>query len=220
MTAPPPGPPPARDPDEILTGDHPPSAWGGADLGPGPSGSEPPPWRGSATYRTWTWDSSRRSFPWLAVLLLLLGVGLLIELLIPELSFGSLIILAAGGAFLLAWLAGRIIGATVPALVLIAWALSRMATELEVVSGDGWSTLAVGVALVLAWGLGRYQRARREWALWVGLVLGLIGLADVSDTLRFGLDFAIIIALATIALGIYLIWRNRASLVGAPPPAS
>ena len=46
--------------------------------------------------RVYRWDSSRGSFPWFAILLLVLGIGLLIEILIPDLSFGSLIILAAG----------------------------------------------------------------------------------------------------------------------------
>ena len=36
--------------------------------------------------------------------------------------------------------------------------------------------------------LARYQHARREWALVVGLVLGVIGLADVADTLPFDAD--------------------------------
>ena len=104
------------------------------------------------------------------------------------------------------------VGATVPALVLIAWALSRMANELDVVSGDGWSTLAVGVAFLIGWGLARFQRARREWALWLGLILIVIGLADVSDALPFAFDFAVVIPIAIIGLGVYLIYRNRASL--------
>jgi hypothetical protein len=226
MSASPPR-PPARDPDEIITDDpvnRPASATGGWGPAPGsgvpPQPGMPPNGPGAPYVRAWRWSSSAgRTFPWFAILLVLLGVGLLIELLVPELSFGSLIILAAGSAFALAAVVGRIVGATVPALVLIAWATSRMANELEILSGDGWSTLFVGAALLIGWGLARFQRARREWALWLGLILTVIGLADVSDTLPFSLDFAIVVPLAIIGLGVYLIFRNRASIsVGAQRP--
>lgn len=204
--------PPARDPDEVITGD---ATTGPAASGPWetpPRAAAPPNGPGAPYVRAWTWSSAGRSFPWFAVLLVLLGVGLLIELLVPELSFGSLVILAVGGAFALAWLVGKMVGATVPALVLIAWASSRMAGELEILTGDGWSTLFVGVALLIGWGLARFQRARRGWALWIGAILTLIGLADVSDALPFSVDIAIVIPLAIMAIGVYLIYRNRATL--------
>lgn len=147
--------------------------------------------------------------PWLAILLLVLGVGLLVELLLPQLSLTSLIILAAGAAFGVAWLRGRVIGATVPTLVLLAWATSRIATEFDYLSGDGWTSLFVGTALLVAWGLGRFQKARREWALFVGAILAVVGLADVSDTLSLGVDMFIVIPVALIGVGIYLIVRDR-----------
>jgi hypothetical protein len=159
--------------------------------------------------RVYSWSSSGRSFPWLAILLLVLGAGLLIELLIPDLSFASLLILAAGIAFGGAWLLGRVVGATVPALVLTAWGLAGIGTDLGILRGDGWTTLAIGLAFLLGWGLGRLQGARREWALVIGAVLGLIGLADVSDSLPFDVDLVIVIPLAMIAVGVYLIVRDR-----------
>jgi hypothetical protein len=147
--------------------------------------------------------------PWLAILLLVLGVGLLIELLIPDLSFGSLIILAAGIAFGAVWLLGKVVGATMPALVLTAWGLAGVATDLGIITGDGWGTLFIGIAFLTGWGLGRFQNARREWALFIGAVLAVIGLADVSDALPFQVDMAAAIAVAMIIVGIYLIARNR-----------
>jgi hypothetical protein len=174
---------------------------------PGGSSGTPPPQQPYA--RVYSWSSSGRSFPWLAVLLLVLGIGLLIELLIPDLSFGSLIILAAGLAFGAAWLFGKAVGATMPALVLTGWGLAGVLTDLEVLTGDGWGTLFIGVAVLLGWGLGRYQHARREWALWLGVILGLIGLADVSDTLPFDVSLTVIIPLAMIGIGSYLVLRSR-----------
>jgi hypothetical protein len=170
------------------------------------SGQEPP---GQPFVRVYRWDSSRGSFPWFAILLLVLGIGLLIEILIPDLSFGSLLILAAGLAFGAAWLWGGIVGATMPALVLTAWGLASVGRDFDVLTGDGWNTLLIGVAFLIGWALGRVQHVRREYALWIGVILGIIGLADTSDTLPFDLSFAIIIPLVMIGLGVYLVWQSR-----------
>jgi hypothetical protein len=170
-------------------------------------GGEP----GGAEWQAWTWTSRARPVPWFGALLLALGIGLLVEQLVPELSFWSLVILALGGAFAVAWLVGRVVGATVPALVLIGWGLARIGSELGYLSGDGWSLLFVGIALLLAWALGRVQHARRDWALVLGAILGLIGLADASDNLPFSFDAAIIIPIALIAAGFWLIWRRGLS---------
>ncbi len=143
------------------------------------------------------------------MLLLVLGVGLLIEILIPDLSFGSLIILAAGLAFAAAWLRGKVVGATMPALVLTAWGLASIGRDFDLLVGDGWNTLFIGIAFLIGWGLARVQHVRREYALWVGLVLGVIGLADTSDALPFDLSFAVVIPLVMIGLGVYLVWQSR-----------
>ena len=174
---------------------------------PGPGSYQASP--GQPYVRVYRWDSSRGSFPWFAILLLVLGVGLLIEILIPDLSFGSLIILAAGLAFGAAWLWGKIIGATMPALVLTAWGLASVGRDFDMLTGDGWNTLFIGIAFLIGWGLGRFQRVRREYALWIGVILGVIGLADTSDALPFDLSFAIIIPAVMIGLGVYLVWQSR-----------
>jgi hypothetical protein len=159
--------------------------------------------------RVYRWSSQGTSFPWFAILLLVLGIGLLIEIVFPDLSFGSLIILAAGLAFGAAWLFGRIVGATMPALVLTAWGLASIGRDFDVLTGDGWNTLFIGVAFLLGWGLARFQGVRREYALWIGVILGLIGLADTSDALPFDVSFAVVIPLVMIGLGIYLVWQSR-----------
>ena len=159
--------------------------------------------------RVYRWSSGGSSFPWFAILLLVLGVGLLIEILIPDLSFGSLIILAAGIAFGAAWLYGHIVGATMPALVLTAWGLASVGRDFEVLTGDGWNTLFIGIAFLIGWGLGRFQRVRREYALIIGLILVVIGLADTSDALPFDVSFAALIPLVMIAIGVYLVWQSR-----------
>jgi hypothetical protein len=159
--------------------------------------------------RVYRWDSRGGSFPWFAVLLLVLGAGLLIEILMPDLSFGSLLILAAGLAFGAAWLWGKVVGATMPALVLTAWGLASVGRDFDLLVGDGWNTLFIGIAFLIGWGLGRFQHVRREYALWIGVILGIIGLADTSDALPFDLSFAVVVPLVMIGLGVYLVWQSR-----------
>ena len=55
---------------------------------------------------------------------------------------------------------------------------------------------------------------RREYALWIGAILGIIGLADVSDTLPFDVSLAVVIPLAMIGIGFY--WSGRAACCGGP----
>ncbi len=192
-------------------------------VGPPPPGSPPPPSRapdddarpgydsGSRQpyVRMYSWSSTGQSFPWFAVLLLVLGVGLLIEVLLPDLSLGSLFILAIGVAFGVAWLYRGVIGATMPALVMTAWGLADVGRDLDILIGDGWNTLFIGTAFLIGWGLARYQGIRREYALWIGAILGLIGLADVSDTLPFDIGLAVVIPLAMIGIGAYMVWKSR-----------
>jgi hypothetical protein len=166
--------------------------------------------------RVYSWSSSKASFPWFAVLLLVLGAGLLLEILIPDLSFGSLILLAAGLAFAAAWLFGHVVGATMPALVLTAWGLASIGRDFEVLTGDGWNTLFIGLAFLIGWGLARFQGVRRAYALWIGAVLAIIGLADVSDALPFDVSIAVVIPLVMIAIGIYMVWRSGALERGGP----
>ena len=207
------GPPPPQDRGAPPSGDPGGSGAAQADQDPARPGASYQQTQGQPPKQPYTsvysWSSSGRSFPWLAVLLLVLGVGLLIELFIPDLSFGSLLILAAGVAFGAAWLLRDIVGATVPALVLTGWGLAGIASDLGILTGDGWTTLFIGIAFLIGWGLGRYQNARRDWALFLGLILGVIGLADVSDALPFDLNLAVVIALAMIGIGFYLIFRGR-----------
>jgi hypothetical protein len=145
------------------------------------------------------------------ILLVLVGIGLLIELAFPALSFFSLVILAIGIALAYAWLVRGVLGATVPALVLTAWAIASLGGDLDVLPGDGWTALFVGLALVVAGVAGRLQLARRDWAFWVGGILAVIGLSDASDVLPASFDLAVLIPLAIIGLGAYLVWRGRSS---------
>lgn len=167
------------------------------------------PDQGTPEWRSWTWTSTTGRAPLLGILLVIVGLGLVIEMLIPALSVLSLVILAVGAAFAFAWLARGIVGATIPALVLCAWALARLGMELGFLSGEGWTLLFVGLAFLAGWAVGRVQEVPRQWALWVGALLALIGLVDASDALPFAFDLAILVPLVLIGVGAYLIARQR-----------
>ncbi len=223
-----PGPRPVGPPPPVKPNQPSSSPTGGSST---PGGSRPPGGYQSGGYRSdaygpgdghgvppvrvWSWSSSRmsggRPFPWFAVLLIVLGVGLLIETLVPDLSFSSLIILAAGLACGAAWLLGGARGATMPALVLTGWGLASVGTDMGILSGDGWTAFLVGVAFLIGWAVGRVQGVRRDWSLVLGLIFGVIGLADVSDALNLDIDLAVIVPLVIIGVGGYLVWKGRSS---------
>jgi len=69
--------------------------------------------------------------------------------------------------------------------------------------------LAIGGAFLIGWVVGRFQTVRRTYALWIGLVLGVIGLADVSDALPFDIGLAVVIPAAMIGIGLYMVWKSR-----------
>jgi hypothetical protein len=164
--------------------------------------------------RVYSWSSRGPSIPWFAILLVVLGIGLLVQEL-TGLGFMAIVVLALGIALAIVWLWRGVIGATVPALVLIAWGAVNLLADAGLLTGNGWSTLAVGVAFLVGWGLASFQGARRTWALWIGTILALIGLSEVSDLLPADIDSGAILAIVLIGLGFFLIARSR--LPAAPP---
>lgn len=153
--------------------------------------------------------SGRGAGTWLGVLLVVIGGVLLLEQLIPGLSLVSLALLGLGAIFAWLWLVRGVVGATVPALVLIGWALARLAVEVGPLTGDGWVPLFVGAGLLVAWAVGREQGARRQWALWLGGLLVLVGAVDATDLLPGVLDAEVLIGLAIIAVGLWFIFVRR-----------
>ncbi len=158
-----------------------------------------------------------RSLPLLGIFLVVIGLALLIQQFQLGISLTSLVVLALGIAFGAVWLLGGVRGAFVPAAFLVALALARLVVELRVVSGEGWTALFVGFGLLAIWGVGRWQRAKREWALWLGVILVLIGLAQVSLRAAGFREFGLIWPALIILIGGALLLRSRLS--GARPPA-
>jgi hypothetical protein len=170
--------------------------------------------REAPEWTVWSWAGGRRDgrggVSWLGVLLVLLGVAFLINQVNREISFTSMFLMALGLAFAAAWIVGGWRSATVPALVLLALGISRLAFDLDLVVGSGWTPLALGIAFLIAWAVSPFQRKRRDWALWVGLILGIYGFAQVSSVLVPGVpDLPWLWPVVLIVIGVLLLFRRR-----------
>jgi len=158
----------------------------------------------------WGWfGGGGRSFSVLGVLLVLLGIGLLIRFVQPAISLTSLILLALGIASGAVWLLGGVRGAFVPAALLLALALARLVVELGIVAGDGWTALFLGLGLLAIWAVGRWQGAKREWALWLGAILFLVALAQMSLRAVGFRDLGLLWPALIILIGGALLVRSR-----------
>jgi hypothetical protein len=133
-----------------------------------------PEWAG------WSWAQRGWNFPWLGVLLVLVGVGLLIQYFVPGVSAGTLVLTAIALAFLAAWLLGRSRWAVVPGLLILALAVAGLARELNVYDGPGLTSLALAAAFGLIWLLDYSRGVRSTWPLWGLAIFGLIGIVQVS----------------------------------------
>lgn len=145
----------------------------------------------------------------MGILLVVLGAALLIQYLLPGVSLASLFILAVGLAFGAGWLLGGVRALFVPAALLVALAAARLGSELGYLVGSGWTPLLLGVAFLAAWLVGRLQGASRGWAAWIGAILALVGLAQLSNRIPGLTDLGLIWPVLIILVGGYLLLRTR-----------
>jgi len=141
--------------------------------------------------------------------LVLVGVAILINQVTPGVTLTSLFLLALGLAFAAAWIVGGWRGATVPALILLSLAFGRLIVEVGVAHDPGWTPLSLGVGLLLAWVIGTVQHVHRGWALWVGLVLALYGVAQVTTQLTGLPNLSWLWPAFLILAGVLLLLRRR-----------
>jgi hypothetical protein len=168
----------------------------------------PPEWLG------WTWAQSRdRTAPWIGLLLVVVGAGLLVEYFVPAISAMTLILTGISVAFFAGFLFGRSLFALVPALLIGALAVARLIEELHIYTGPGTTALAVAVAFLLIWlaGVSRSgsKRPRWSWALWAAGIFGLIGLVEVGGQLSSIGSFGAVWPLAIIVLGLIVVLNGR-----------
>lgn len=178
---------------------------------PGGPPDQEPEWFG------WSWQSSGRSFPWLGALLVLVGAALLIQYFVPGVSFGTLILLAIGVAFVAGWLFGRSFFALILGLLILAVAVARLIDELGIYTGPGTTSVCVAVALLAIWLAGYARGRRRTWPLWGAAIFGLVGLVQVATRLTPVPDLGALWPALIVVVGILLLLNARRGARPQPP---
>ena len=162
-------------------------------------------------WRAWSWANRGRGFPWLGVLLVLVGIGLLIQQVFPDVSIGSLVLLAIGVAFVAGWVFGGSWFAMIPGILLVALAVGRLTSELGIYTGPGTTSLALAIGFLLIWLLGRTREQHHTWALWGAAIFGVIGVVQAAGRIANIPELSSLWPLVIIALGVVLLLNARRS---------
>lgn len=165
--------------------------------------SEGPEWIG------WSWASRGRGFPWLGVLLVLVGIGLLVQYVFPTIGAGTLVLLAISLAFLAGWLFGGSWISMVPGLLILALAVARLIDELNVYAGPGTTSLCLAVAFLLIWLISSARGRQRTWPLWGVAIFGLIGLVQVSGRIAGMPELGALWPAVIIVIGVLVLLSSR-----------
>lgn len=160
-------------------------------------------------WAAWSWGRRGWNFPWLGILLVLVGAGLLIQYFVPDVSAGTLVLTAIALAFLAAWLFGRSRWAVVPGLLILGLAVAGLARELGVYSGPGLTAAALAVAFVLIWVLDYSRGVRSTWPLWGLAIFGLIAIVQISGRIVDIPELGALWPVLIIVIGVLLLFSAR-----------
>jgi hypothetical protein len=141
-----------------------------------------------ADWGEWTVKRRGRSVPWFGILLILIGGALLLQLLLPTISAGTLVLLAVGIAFLTAWIFGRSWFAMVAGVLSAALGVAELIEDLALLGPahqnvNGLWAAALAVGFLVIWLFGLVGRRRSRWPLLAAVIFGLIGAAQLSGRL-------------------------------------
>ncbi|MDA8202365.1 MAG: hypothetical protein M0Z49_06345 [Chloroflexi bacterium] len=156
-------------------------------------------------------DAERRpAFPWAGAILLLLGVALLVHQVVPALDGWALVTLGLGVVLVGAWVTRRSGLSLWPGMLLLGYGVARLLVGLGVITGNGWTTIGIGVGFAAAWVATRTRGHAGSWPLLLAGLFVLIGIAQLVAELPalVGLD-AYVAPAIVIALGIALIIAGR-----------
>ena len=180
------------------------------DKAPRPSSPDMSDWMG------WSWASRGRSFPWLGVLLVAIGAGLLFQYFVPAISIATLVLIALAAVFLAGWLLGHSYFAAIPGLLIGAVAVARLIDELNIYDGPGTTSLALAVAFLIIWFIGNSSSRRRMWPLWGAAIFGLVGLVQVAGRLGSLPELNLFWPILIIVVGVIFMAISRRN--GRPQP--
>jgi hypothetical protein len=165
-------------------------------------------WTGGA------WAHRGRNFPWLGVLLVLIGVALLVQVAVPNISAGTVLLLVLGIALVGSWLFGGSWLAAVAGLLLSGLAVGNLVDELGLYSGPGRTALSIAAAFVIIWLIKLLRHDRDTWPLWGVAIFGLIGLVQAAGQLTSIPEFGWFWPVMIIVVGLLLIISARRNPAG------
>jgi hypothetical protein len=156
----------------------PPGTFPNSGHGPQSDGM-PPEWTG------WSWMQNReRSFPWLGLLLVVVGAGLAIQYFVPAISTTTLVLAGIAAVFFTIYAFGGPKVVLIPGLLIGALVVARLIDELNIYNGEGTTAIAVAVAFLVIWLLGLRGPSRRRsmWPLWGAAIFGLVGFIELMSS--------------------------------------
>jgi hypothetical protein len=184
------------------------------------SGRGDPPQGTPPEWFAWTWTQSREStLPWLGLLLVMVGAGLLIQYFVPSISATTLALAALSIAFLAGGFMGRATFLITPGLLLGALVVARLIDELNIYTGPGATAIALAVAFLLIYGIGAMRGRRRPgWALWGAAIFGLIGVVQISGRIASIPELGGFWPAAILVVGLLLLINNARRGPRSHPP--
>ena len=81
--------------------------------------------------------------------------------------------------------------------------------DLGVLSGDGWTSIALAVAFALIWLIGRAEGRRRRWPLVLAVFFALLGVTQLSDQIPWLPDLDVFWPMVFIAVGLVIVLDAR-----------
>jgi len=169
--------------------------------------------RGSVRAYGWEWSDiggtpARSRLPWFGIFLVVFGVLLLLRQVNPNLeTAGSLLVLAAGVAFLVSWLVNRGMGSLYLGAIITALAAPDLLAAAGVIEGPGVGTLCLGLAFLFIAVVRAASGAGWGWQAILGAILFAIGGSNLVIPSFSDLVWPIIL----VALGVIVLLRASAA---------
>jgi hypothetical protein len=165
--------------------------------------------QGSSGWTGGVWVYRGRNFPWLGVLLVLIGIALLVQVAVPNISAGTVLLLVLGLLLVGSWLFGGSWLAAVAGLLLTGVAVGNLIGEVGIYGGPGRTSLSVAAAFLVIWLIKLARHDRDTWPLWGVAVFGLIGLVQAAGQLTSIPEFNWFWPALIIVVGLLLIVSAR-----------
>jgi hypothetical protein len=180
---------------------------------PLPGTTQPPP-RESGPVRSYGWEWGRDEdrqpqLPWIGIFLVVLGGLLLLDRMLPEyVNVGSVLVLAAGLAFLLLWVLRRGTFALYAGAFLTAAAVPGLVEAMTGRELNGLGTLCYGVAFLFIAAVRGSRGGGVGWQALVGVLLAALGASQLALP-----DMAsLVLPLLLVVLGVVFLTRGGREL--------